>query len=105
MVRVSLLQAAEDTVTAYGKGSVNRQDALKAVRALVTGDEVTVSLEATEPSELLAFPTPDGVWMRVKADGVAHGFPIVEVRGPQDAVRQLVLDNWGEEVQEEVLPA
>lgn len=65
-------------------------------------DEVlTISLDATEPPDLLNRPTPDDVWVRVSRTGPS-GFPEVELRGPRHALEQFIRDNWGDEMLDEM---
>lgn len=60
-----------------------------------------VQIEATEPEELLAFPTPDGITVRREDN---ERFPTMSVSGPRDALRAFITDHWGEEVAQHVVP-
>jgi hypothetical protein len=66
-------------------------------------NESYVELDATDPEELLAKRTPEGVWIRVESEsGPGGGWPVVAIRGEPDAVREFVRENWGEDALEAI---
>jgi hypothetical protein len=64
---------------------------------MATPDDVTISLPAMEAKELLAKPTPEGVWLRKTGTMYGMGAEDVEIRGPKDAVLTFIADHWGDE--------
>jgi hypothetical protein len=63
--------------------------------------EITVTLEACEPMELLRFPFEDNVWIKLLP---GHYWEEVEIRGEPQEIWNFIELHWDREVANEYVP-
>lgn len=62
--------------------------------------DVTVTLDAAEPMELMRGDTPEGIWMRQEPTG--RGVTEVSIQGPREDVIDFLMGHWGHSREEAI---
>lgn len=77
-------------------GEVALGDRERAVRQVGDDVEITVELDATEPSALLEFESDVSIRLVAK-EGPGGGWPVVALHGRRGVVEEFVRNHWGDD--------